>query len=106
TSFCVKKYPQSEGFQACIDSSVSCAANSKTIGEQVAKTNALVPRDLPALQLTGSRKWDVRKDVHNPCRSFLHAFTSQLDAYGMDHNDHWERLLSMPERQSANLVWQ
>ncbi|KAG0163021.1 hypothetical protein DFQ29_003480, partial [Apophysomyces sp. BC1021] len=96
--FCAKKYPQYEEFQASINSetlSVSCATNSKTTVEQVAKVNALVPRDLPALQLTGGRKWDARKDVHTSCRSFSRAFTAQLDAYGMDRNDHWERLLKI-----------
>ncbi|KAJ8651866.1 hypothetical protein O0I10_012559 [Lichtheimia ornata] len=53
----------------------------------------IVPKNLPALQLPGTVKWNPRLIVHPTAAAFIRAFEAELGSYGLTAEKDWERLI-------------
>ena len=77
-------------------------AKKEEIGKKL-RLPIIMPKDLPALQITRMTKWHPRKVVHDSAAAFLRAFENELGAYSLKPAEHWERLLPMCLSDSQNL---
>ncbi|KAG0182532.1 hypothetical protein DFQ28_001985, partial [Apophysomyces sp. BC1034] len=55
----------------------------------------VVPHNLPKFQLTEQEIWSKGNAVFNSTHDFLHTFEIQLEAYSLDSDAHWRRLLPL-----------
>lgn len=71
--------------------------------KEKSKKALVVPKALPALQLTGMPKWDDQRDTHTSAAAFLGAFEVELQTYGLNAEEEWERLLPRCLSYTQNL---